>query len=123
MQLTENFNSYEFNCNDGTPVPQKYDINMSKLALNLQVLRDEIGEPLRILSAYRYPEYNKKIGGAESSQHLLCKAADITCKSYTPAQLAEIIERLIAKGVMRQGGIGIYPGFVHYDMRGVKARW
>jgi len=24
---------------------------------------------------------------------------------------------------MTEGGIGIYKGFVHYDIRGTKARW
>jgi len=24
---------------------------------------------------------------------------------------------------MKQGGLGLYDSFVHYDVRGVKARW
>ena len=41
----------------------------------------------------------------------------------TPKEVAKIIEGLIASGKMQQGGIGIYPNFVHYDIRNVKARW
>jgi uncharacterized protein YcbK (DUF882 family) len=50
-------------------------------------------------------------------------AGDLTTKSKTPKQLAAIIEKLIAEKKMKQGGLGIYPGFVHYDVRGTKARW
>lgn len=123
MKLTPNFDLAEFHCNDGTKVPAELMPNVRELAANLQVLRDEIGEPIRINSAYRHPAYNKRIGGATNSQHLLAKAADITAKSYTPKKLAAVVERLIKEGKMKQGGIGIYPGFTHYDVRGTKARW
>jgi uncharacterized protein YcbK (DUF882 family) len=123
MQLTKNFNLIEFACKDGTPVPDHLLCNVQILATNLQVLRDELDEPIRLNSGYRTPEYNKKIGGAKNSQHLLGKAADITVKSKIPKQLAAVIEKLIAQGKMRQGGIGVYKGFVHYDVRGRKARW
>lgn len=123
QQLTENFNINEFACKDGTPVPDELECNVIVLAQNLQILRDYLGEPLRLNSGYRTPEYNKRIGGAKNSQHVLAKAADITAKSKTPRQLANIIEKLIAAGQMKQGGIGVYPGFCHYDIRGTKARW
>lgn len=123
MKLTKNFDLHEFGCNDGTPVPEKYMDNVKDLAKNLQVLRDEIGEPLRINSAYRHPAYNKKIGGKPASQHLTASASDLTAQSYTPKKLASVIEMLIKAGKMKQGGIGIYPGFTHYDIRGTKARW
>lgn len=123
MQLTKNFSLHEFYTHDGTPVPEKYMDNVKELAKNLQVIRDEIKEPLRINSAYRHPAYNKKIGGAKNSQHLTASAADLTAKNYTPKQLAAVIERLIKEGKVKQGGIGVYPGFTHYDIRGKKARW
>lgn len=123
MQLTPNFNLSEFECRDGTKVPPELMPNVRELAANLQVLRNEIGEPIHINSAYRHKAYNKKIGGAPNSQHILAKAADITAKSFTPKKLAAVVERLIKGGRMRQGGLGLYPGFVHYDCRGTKARW
>jgi uncharacterized protein YcbK (DUF882 family) len=123
MQLTRNFAIVEFMCKDGSPVPLKYLPNVQTLALNLQALRDHLGEPIRINSAYRTPTYNQRIGGAKNSQHLVAKAADITVKSKTPKQLAAVIEKLIDSGKMSQGGIGVYPGFTHYDVRGTKARW
>lgn len=123
MQLTKNFNLLEFACKDGTPVPDRLIPKTQKLASNLQVLRDELGEAIHINSAYRTPEYNKKIGGAKDSQHPKGTAADITAKSYTPKQIHAKIEKLIKAGRMDEGGLGLYPGFVHYDIRGVKARW
>lgn len=123
MQLTKNFQLSEFACRDGRQVPKEFLPNVKKLAENLQALRDEIGEPININSCYRPPDYNKKIGGAPKSQHLTASAGDITAKSYTPKQLAAVVEKLIKSGKMKQGGLGIYPGFIHYDIRNYKARW
>lgn len=123
MQLTKNFSLSEFNCRDGRKVPPQYMANVKKLAENLQVLRDHIGVPININSCYRPPDYNKRIGGAKNSQHLTASAADITTKKYSPRQLAAIVEKLIKEGKMKQGGLGVYPSFIHYDIRPRKARW
>lgn len=124
MQLTKNFTRQEFDCKDGTIVPEKYMENCLKVAQNLQVLRDTLKVPIMITgSGYRTPSHNAKVGGAKNSQHLTCNGADINARDYTPKQLAKEIEKLIAAGKMEQGGIGIYKGFVHYDRRGKKARW
>ena len=121
--MTKNFQLSEFACNDGTQVPAELFGNVELLAKNLQVLRDELGEPLTILSGYRSPAWNAKVGGKKSSYHMKAMAADLTCKSKTPKQLHAVIEKLIAAKKMKQGGLGLYPGFVHYDVRGTKARW
>lgn len=124
MQLTKNFTRQEFDCNDGTKVPEHFMCNVRELAQNLQNLRDHLGESVMITgSGYRTPEHNKKVGGAPKSQHLTASGADINVRSKTPRQLATVIEKLIRDGKMKQGGIGVYKGFVHYDIRGTKARW
>lgn len=124
MKLTKNFSRQEFDCKDGTIVPDKYLINVKEVAENLQSLRDYLGVPVMVTgSGYRSPKHNKKVGGAKFSQHLTASGADINAQGYEPKQLAEIIELLILKGKMKQGGIGVYPNFVHYDIRGTKARW
>lgn len=124
MKLTKNFNREEFDCKDGTIVPSKYLLNVKEVAENLQVLRDYLEVPVSVTgSGYRTPTHNKKVKGAKNSQHLTASGADINAEGYEPKQLAEVIERLILKGKMKQGGIGIYPNFVHYDIRGIKARW
>jgi uncharacterized protein YcbK (DUF882 family) len=104
-------------------VPKSLLPNVELLAKNLQVLRDYLGESIHINSGYRTPSYNAKVGGKPNSYHMKAMAGDLTTKSKTPKQLAAIIEKLIAEKKMKQGGLGIYPGFVHYDVRGTKARW
>jgi uncharacterized protein YcbK (DUF882 family) len=123
MQLTKDFQIEEFYCRDGTPVPWNMVDEVKELAQNLQVLRDELGEPIRINSGYRNPTYNDKVGGEDNSYHMKCMAADIVVKSKTPKQLAAVIEKLIAQKKMKQGGLGVYASFVHYDIRNTKARW
>ena len=123
-QITKNFNLSEFHCKDGTKVPEIYIANVIELIQNLQVLRDKIRFPIHVNSGFRTPEYNKKVGGKDlTSQHLFAKAADITCRDYTPDEVVNIIEALIGTGKMKEGGIGRYKGFTHYDIRGNKARW
>jgi len=115
-KITENFSLHEFKCKDGSDVPNEYLPNVIELAKNLQVLRDEINKPITINSAYRSPKYNAKVGGAKNSQHLVAKASDLRVSGVTPRELANVIERLIKEGKMKQGGIGVYKTFVHYDI-------
>lgn len=122
-QLTKDFHIREFKCNDGTKVPIELESNIRMLATQLQVLRDYIGVPIHINSAYRTESYNVKVGGSPKSQHKLGKAADLVTSTYTPKQLAAIIKKMIKEGKMMQGGVGVYPSFVHYDCRGTEARW
>ena len=124
MKLTQNFSLQEFNCKDGTPVPQKYMANATEVAQNLEILRSFLDKPILISgSGYRTKSHNKKVGGAPKSQHLTASAADISITGLQPMQIAEAIETLIEQGKMKQGGLGVYPTFVHYDIRGTKARW
>ena len=123
MQLTTNFSLHEFACKDGTQVPDELKSNVQALAEQLQILRDYLNEPIHINSGYRTPAYNKKIGGKPNSYHMKAMAADITVKSKTPKQLASVVEKLIANGSLKIGGIGVYPGFIHVDTRKATARW
>ena len=123
MQLTKNFGIHEFVCRDGSMPEGELESNVRELAENLQVLRDYIGKPIRIISGYRSPSYNTKIGGAKGSQHMKARASDIKNKGVEPREIHGIIEGLIAEGKMKQGGLGLYPTFVHYDTRGHRARW
>ena len=123
MQLEKNFNLKEFECKDGTVVPKEYMSNVEELARNLQILRDHIQKPITIISGYRSLEYNTKIKGAKRSQHMVAKAADIIVPGMTSLEVRDIILELIREGKMEKGGVGIYPTFVHYDVRGYNARW
>ena len=123
MRLTKNFSLSEFDCKDGSEIPSQLLPNVLELAESLQELRDFVGVPIKINSAYRILEHNASIGGTNSSQHLFAKASDIVVKGKTPAQVATMIKLLILEGKMKQGGIGVYDTFTHYDIRGYKARW
>ena len=123
MKLTEHFTREEFDCKDGTIVPEDLMTNVTELATNLEVIRSKIGEPLRVLSGYRTKTHNKKIGGKNQSKHILGQAADLTCKNHTPNELHRIILDLIKDKKIKQGGVGLYKGFVHFDIRSKKARW
>lgn len=124
MKLTKDFTRKEFDCKDGTKVPTNLLFNLQELATNLQVLRDYLNVKVKITgSGYRTPSHNQRVGGAPQSFHLQAKAADINAEGHTPKELYKVIEQLIVQGKMKQGGLGLYPGFVHYDIRGTKARW
>ena len=126
--MTKNFSKEEFDCKCNCGVcemPINIYHNMVKVANQLQILRNYIGKPITINSGYRSEEYNASIGGAKNSQHIMGRAADIVVKGMTPLAVHTTIELLIEKGDMLQGGLGLYEkkGFVHYDIRGTKARW
>lgn len=123
MRLTKNFELKEFSCKDGTNVPDELLGNCRELAENLQKIRDYFGLPVIINSAYRTVSHNKKIGGGSNSQHLKCKAADIRIKGVSIKNLANAVLTLIERGEIKEGGVGVYKTFVHYDIRGNKARW
>ena len=125
MQITENFNSSEFECKDGSKMPESVLNNIKELAKNLQIIRDFVCAPITINSAYRNAIYNKQIGGANKSLHLVGKAADITIQGLTPKEVHTLLLDLINDGKISEGGLGLYEtrGFVHYDIRGTKARW
>ena len=123
MKITANFKLTEFNSKDGAKMPDDVKTNVVKLACNLQRLRNVLKAPITINSGYRSPSHNKAVGGAIRSQHLTGKAADIVVRGFDPIQVKETIEQLIKDGEMLQGGLKAYNTFVHYDIRGQKARW
>ncbi|WP_299452078.1 D-Ala-D-Ala carboxypeptidase family metallohydrolase [uncultured Microscilla sp.] len=123
VPTSTNFKASEFDCNDGTAVPPEYYPNVQNLMKQLEILRSEMGAGITINSSYRTPSHNKAVGGKANSQHLYAKAADIVVKGYTPKQVHAKIEALTKAGKMTQGGLGLYKTFVHYDIRGTKARW
>lgn len=60
---------------------------MSESVLNIaQNIRDGLGLPLRINSAYRSPEYNRRIGGARLSRHMYGDGLDISGASLNKMQ-------------------------------------
>jgi uncharacterized protein YcbK (DUF882 family) len=124
LKLTAHFSLDEFKCKDGTPVPKKHLVNAKALAMCLERIREVWDKPITIISGYRTESYNKSCGGSENSQHLTASAADIIVPDVHPSEVSLKIKELIDEGLILQGGVGLYPGrFVHYDIRGIAARW
>lgn len=123
IQITENFYLDEFECRDKSDIPLDVFNNILEVAEQMQKIRDILDAPIKVNSGYRSPIYNKSIGGASKSQHLLGKACDFTVKGLTPYQVADHLEDLMQSGVIINGGLGEYDTFTHYDIRNNPARW
>ena len=117
VQITKNFYLDEFECRDKSDIPLDVFNNILELAEQMQKIRDLLGESITVNSGYRSPDYNKSIGGASKSQHLLGKACDFTVKGLTPYQVADQLEDLMQGGTIINGGLG------DYDIRNNPARW
>ena len=119
--LSRNFDRSEFACKGedccGHSAPVHPDLIES-----LQALRDRIGRPLSITSGFRCNRHNQTIGGEDHSFHTLGMAVDVVNpEGISPEQLATLAEGI---DLFREGGIGIYPSWVHLDVRkNGKARW
>ena len=77
----------------------------------LENLRELLGKPMIINSAYRSPEHNRKVGGAKSSNHMQGVAFDVRMDNHDP----EYFEKCARKCGFT--GFGYYPasGFMHID--------
>ncbi|MBC7181802.1 MAG: DUF882 domain-containing protein, partial [Roseovarius sp.] len=69
----------------------------------LQSLRNRLGKPLIVLSAYRSPAHNKAVGGAKHSKHMEGTAFDIAMSNHDPVAF-EAAARAV--GFL---GFGYYP--------------
>ena len=114
--LTKNFNKKEFACRCCGQVKVNKD---SELVKKLQLFRDNINKPVKIISPYRCPKHNRAVGGAKASQHMQGIAVDITVSGVTYADLVWLAHEL------GFNAIGIYPdqNFVHLDIRRDKVYW
>lgn len=84
----------------------------------LQALRDRLGKPLILRSAYRSPEHNRAVGGAKASKHMAGTAFDIAMSNHDPSAFEAAAREV---GFL---GFGFYPrsGFMHIDL-GPARQW
>jgi len=82
----------------------------------LQALRNRLGKPLIVRSAYRSPEHNRAVGGATRSKHMDGAAFDIAMANHDPVAF-EVAAREV--GFL---GFGYYrrSGFIHIDLGPVR---
>lgn len=113
--VSTNFRVREFACQDGSdPI-----IISEKLVKILQAIRSHFGQPVNLTSGYRTVSHNKKVGGADYSQHIYGMAADVVVVGVRPDEVADYAETLLPN----TGGIGRYKDFTHIDVRSTKSRW
>jgi hypothetical protein len=94
-------------------------LRMNEEALDkLQALRDRLGKPLIVRSAYRSPAHNRAVGGAPRSKHMDGTAFDIAMANHDPVAFKAAAR---AVGFL---GFGYYPrsGFMHIDL-GPARQW
>lgn len=102
--LGQYFSVWEFKCRHCGLLPVLDD----ELVKRLDALRKMVGRPLTIVSGYRCPTSNKRVGGHPKSEHLWGRAVDIPAGYATTAQCK------------KAGFIGIGTKrslVVHLDMR------
>ena len=119
MLSVKNFSENEMACNCGCGQNECKDEMVSLL----QKLRDDVGFPIRLSSAFRCESWNQKVGGHPSSSHMEGLAIDILCRGEKALQIVESAIKLGFTGV----GISQKHGqrFVHLDVKptGSKRLW
>lgn len=108
----------------GNRIPQSQEVvdNIIELANVLQEAEEFLGRPIKIMSWYRPPNINARVGGASFSNHINGNAVDIEVEGITAQELYERLDPWWGN----RGGLGIPPNSlnrVHLDTRGYKARW
>lgn len=106
--ISTNFKVREFKCKDGSDTVICDD---TFVAMKLQAIRNHFAKPVIINSAYRTPDYNKKVGGAKNSYHMKGRAFDIVIKDVSLDDICKYAETIGVLGIIR------YNSFVHIDSR------
>ena len=123
MNLTPNFTLEELTHSeiatrkgiDNTPSAEVI-ANLTELAGVLEQVRELLGVPIHVNSAYRGPKINAAVGGSSTSAHMTGQAAD-----FIAPQFGSPLE--VAKAIWQTTGIPfaqlIYEGtWVHIGIRG-----
>jgi hypothetical protein len=71
--------------------PESLHDNLAHLMATMDRIREALGKPVRITSAYRSPEVNAAIRGAKNSAHLRGLAADFVCAGQHPHDICQQI--------------------------------
>jgi hypothetical protein len=104
------------------PMPSRpFDpVGMSEAAINAYTsLASSWGQPLPVISSYRDPERNARVGGAKGSQHIDGNAFDIDVTGMPEEQRVALIKEAKANGFT---GVGVYTNSLHFDV-GPERAW
>ncbi len=112
----------ELACHDPgrTPYPDCLRPNVApRLAREFERVRSACGgRPITVGSGYRTTLWNGIVDGGEFSQHPLGTALDLYPPTgWTIARFYEAIYRIARQTGSAISGLGLYPNFVHIDIR------
>ena len=83
-----------------------------KLVRMLKQVERHFGKQMIVTSGYRSPAYNKKVRGAEKSQHMYCAAVDVQLPGVSKWELAKYVRAMPGRG-----GVGTYcHASIHIDI-------
>lgn len=118
--LSKNFSRWEFECKGVECCGHSGPVDM-RLVCALQELRNMAGSALHISSGFRCRKHNSTIRNASpTSQHTVATAADVWSREHSPSALAEMAETI---DIFKYGGMGLYSGHLHVDIRLGRVRW
>lgn len=153
VYISEHFQLKDFLVKQASDYP-KYVLITDKLIYKLELIYQKLEEEgfknphIHVMSGYRTPYYNARIGNGKSSRHVYGDAADIFIDNNHNGSmddlnkdgkinkkdamiLADIVTKIdndphykwLIGGMGIYGPNGVHHGFVHVDARGFKARW
>jgi uncharacterized protein YcbK (DUF882 family) len=116
---------------EAAPYPPEWVVDRAQpLAAVLEALYLELGcRRMTIISGYRSPAFNEALRSAghpviKRSQHCEGRAADVVFDGLLPTQVYVAALHLHRQRRIRLGGLGLYAGWVHLDIRpGMLAQW
>ena len=117
--LSESFSEYTGSGN--IKINGGVDTNIDNiLQSKIDAIASEYAKPFTIVSGYRDPEHNEKVGGVSKSQHLDHNAVDVSLDDKSIGSTLSFASIASKNGI---GGIGIYkPGSIHIDI-GPRRAW
>jgi uncharacterized protein YcbK (DUF882 family) len=105
-KLTDHFSKKEFDCQCGCGTGE---ISM-ELVEKLEQARLDYGRGMRINSGIRCLEHNRSIGSKDTSSHIKCVAADVSCTTMSERlKLVTILLKYFTR-------LGINKKFIHVDV-------
>ena len=107
-RLTEHFTKEEFDCKCGCG---NGDIVISeKLVFELECVREAYKKPMRITSGIRCLSHNRSIGSRDTSSHIKCLAADVSCVNMDDRhKMLSIFLKYFQR-------VGVHKEFIHVDV-------
>lgn len=109
--MAKYFQEKEYACKCGCGKADLSNLMLEKL----DAIRELLGRPIILNSAYRCVEHNKSVGGTSDSSHTRGYAVDI--RAVSSREKYELVKAAMSMGVNR---IGVYSNFIHIDIDPLK---